>query len=78
MVFALFQMSWDGGRKRCKAQGGDLASITNPFEQAFIESALGFQNEPVWIGMNEVSFNVVSWPLIYPGRIIGPLPVQRN
>ncbi len=44
-----WNMSWDDARNYCESQGGHLATITSPDEQAFIES-LNSLNKKLWIG----------------------------
>jgi len=41
-------------RSACQAENGDLASINSPYEQAFIESLIGAESIPFWVGMTEV------------------------
>ena len=44
----------------CKKENGNIVSIANAYEQAFVESLLAFETEPVWIGLVEISFTMVS------------------
>uniref|UniRef100_A0A3Q3VSG6 Macrophage mannose receptor 1 n=1 Tax=Mola mola TaxID=94237 RepID=A0A3Q3VSG6_MOLML len=46
------KMRWDEARRQCQADDADLASILNPFSQAFITLQISKHKEPVWIGLN--------------------------
>lgn len=50
-------MKWDEARRQCQADDADLASILNPYSQAYITLQISKCNEPVWIGLNS---NVVK------------------
>lgn len=52
------KMRWDEARRQCQADDADLASILNPYSQAFITLQISKYNEPVWIGLNS---NEVKW-----------------
>lgn len=41
--------TWAEARADCLNQGGDLVSITDPFEQAFIQGGAAFTLAPLWI-----------------------------
>lgn len=46
------KMRWDEARRQCQADDADLASIQNPFIQAYVTLQISKHNEPVWIGLN--------------------------
>lgn len=50
-------MKWDEARRQCQADDADLASILNPYSQAYVTLQISKYNEPVWIGLNS---NVVK------------------
>lgn len=50
-------MRWDEARRQCQADDADLASILNPYSQAYLTLQISKYNEPVWIGLNS---NVVK------------------
>ncbi|KAM9839148.1 macrophage mannose receptor 1 [Aulostomus maculatus] len=50
--------NWQDARTYCKNQGGNLVSITNVHEQAFVTTQiLRFKND-LWIGMNDVNWEM--------------------
>eukprot|EP00066_Takifugu_rubripes_P017013 XP_011606279.1 PREDICTED: macrophage mannose receptor 1 [Takifugu rubripes] len=46
------KMRWDEARRQCQADDADLASILNPYSQAYLTLQISKYNEPVWIGLN--------------------------
>ncbi|XP_067869491.1 macrophage mannose receptor 1 [Heterodontus francisci] len=49
------QVSWKDARDVCISKGGNLASIQNAKEQAFITMRLNGFPENVWIGLNDIN-----------------------
>lgn len=45
-------MKWDEARRQCQADDADLASILNPYSQAYVTLQISKYKEPVWIGLN--------------------------
>jgi len=51
--------AWDDARKSCVSAGGDLFSVTNAYEQRFLEN---FTNSEAWIGYRDKSLaGTWSW-----------------
>lgn len=50
--------NWQDARIHCQNQGGNLVSILNEGEQAFLTTQLLEHNENMWIGMNDVSWEM--------------------
>ncbi|XP_034003884.1 macrophage mannose receptor 1 [Trematomus bernacchii] len=49
---------WQEARTHCVNQGGNLVSITNDREQAFLTTQMLTYNEDFWIGMNDVNWEM--------------------
>ncbi|XP_041040880.1 macrophage mannose receptor 1 [Carcharodon carcharias] len=49
------QLSWKNARDRCISEGGNLASVQNAKEQAFINMKLEGFPVNVWIGLNDIN-----------------------
>ncbi|XP_047424697.1 macrophage mannose receptor 1 [Mugil cephalus] len=52
------KMNWHDARSYCINQGGNLVSITNDREQAFITTQMLYHKEDLWIGMNDVNWEM--------------------
>ncbi|KAM7369802.1 hypothetical protein PAMP_011093 [Pampus punctatissimus] len=50
--------TWQNAREYCKNQGGNLVSIVSAKEQAFLTTQLVKYNEDMWIGMNDVNWEM--------------------
>ncbi|XP_061660890.1 macrophage mannose receptor 1 [Syngnathoides biaculeatus] len=50
--------SWPDAREYCKKQGGNLVSIVSEREQAFLTTQLLGYKEDLWIGMNDVNWEM--------------------
>ncbi|XP_008296580.1 macrophage mannose receptor 1 [Stegastes partitus] len=50
--------NWQDARKYCINQGGNLVSIVNEKEQAFLTTQMLNYNEDLWIGMNDVNWEM--------------------
>ncbi|KAM7390313.1 hypothetical protein PAMA_008472 [Pampus argenteus] len=50
--------TWQKARDYCKNQGGNLVSIVSASEQAFLTTQLLKYNEDLWIGMNDVNWEM--------------------
>ena len=52
---------WQDGENYCKANGGHLASINDPYQEAFLETVMVYENvqDSVWIGMTRVCLHPV-------------------
>uniref|UniRef100_A0A673BHE3 Macrophage mannose receptor 1 n=1 Tax=Sphaeramia orbicularis TaxID=375764 RepID=A0A673BHE3_9TELE len=50
--------TWHNARDYCKDQGGNLVSILNEREQAFLTTQMIKYNEDLWIGMNDVNWEM--------------------
>lgn len=50
--------NWQDARKYCHDQGGNLVSILNEREQAFLTTQILHHNENFWIGMNDVNWEM--------------------
>uniref|UniRef100_A0A672FW95 Mannose receptor C-type 1 n=1 Tax=Salarias fasciatus TaxID=181472 RepID=A0A672FW95_SALFA len=48
--------NWQGARKYCHDQGGNLVSILNDREQAFLTTQMLHHNQDLWIGMNDINW----------------------
>jgi hypothetical protein len=65
--------SWDAARSAAQSAGGDLATITSPAEQSFVESVLGSAGAHTgsyWFGIRETAVegtyaNVTGEPLTF-------------
>ncbi|XP_061150920.1 C-type mannose receptor 2-like [Syngnathus typhle] len=44
---------WLGARYDCVWEGGDLVSITSPYEESFVKKQMG--DEPFWIGLSNLN-----------------------
>ncbi|XP_070709201.1 macrophage mannose receptor 1 [Pempheris klunzingeri] len=49
---------WQQARQHCISQGGNLASILNDKEQAFLTMQMLRYNDDLWIGMNDVNWDM--------------------
>lgn len=49
---------WQEARTYCRNQGGNLVSIVNDKEQAFLTTMMQKYNEDLWIGMNDVNWEM--------------------
>ncbi|XP_033841443.2 macrophage mannose receptor 1 [Periophthalmus magnuspinnatus] len=49
---------WQEARTYCKNQGGNLVSILNNKEQAFLTTQMHKYTEDLWIGMNDVNWEM--------------------
>lgn len=52
-----YKMNWEEAQKNCKDQYADLASILDPYVEAYLWLQILKHGEPVWIGLNS---NMVS------------------
>lgn len=52
------KMDWQKARDYCKSQGGNLVSIRNDQEQAFLTTQMQRYTEDLWIGMNDVNWEM--------------------
>ncbi|XP_047205018.1 macrophage mannose receptor 1 [Girardinichthys multiradiatus] len=52
------KMTWQNARTHCQQQGGNLVSIANEKEQVFLTTQLLSQNDDLWIGMNDVNWEM--------------------
>uniref|UniRef100_A0A672FZD2 Mannose receptor C-type 1 n=1 Tax=Salarias fasciatus TaxID=181472 RepID=A0A672FZD2_SALFA len=50
--------NWQDARKYCHDQGGNLVSILNDREQAFLTTQMLHHNQDLWIGMNDVNWEM--------------------
>nr|XP_019942865.1 PREDICTED: macrophage mannose receptor 1 [Paralichthys olivaceus] len=50
--------NWQDARTYCTNQGGNLVSIVNDKEQAFLTTQMLRYNEDFWIGMNDVNWEM--------------------
>uniref|UniRef100_UPI0037E8EC41 macrophage mannose receptor 1 n=1 Tax=Semicossyphus pulcher TaxID=241346 RepID=UPI0037E8EC41 len=50
--------NWQDARAYCFNQGGNLASVLNEKEQAFLTTQMLRYNEDLWIGMNDVNWEM--------------------
>ncbi|XP_070783907.1 macrophage mannose receptor 1 [Enoplosus armatus] len=50
--------NWQEARTYCINQGGNLASIVNEREQAFLTTQMLRYNDDLWIGMNDVNWEM--------------------
>ncbi|XP_029313971.1 macrophage mannose receptor 1 [Cottoperca gobio] len=50
--------NWQDARTHCINEGGNLISITNAREQAFLTTQMLNYNEDLWIGMNDVNMEM--------------------
>ncbi|XP_034562096.1 macrophage mannose receptor 1 [Notolabrus celidotus] len=50
--------NWQDARAHCLNQGGNLVSILNEGEQAFLTTLMLKNNEDIWIGMNDVNWEM--------------------
>ena len=46
--------NWGQGEALCQQEGGHMASFKNKEEFFFIQSLLGFQGDPYWIGLHKM------------------------
>ncbi|XP_049601016.1 secretory phospholipase A2 receptor-like isoform X1 [Syngnathus scovelli] len=46
---------WLGARHDCLWEGGDLVSITSPYEESFVKEQMG--DKPFWIGLSNLNCN---------------------
>ncbi|CAL8313738.1 unnamed protein product [Merluccius merluccius] len=51
-------MSWQDARTHCISEGGNLASVRNPREQAFLTMQMQQYPQDMWIGMNDVNWEM--------------------
>ncbi|NP_001410655.1 macrophage mannose receptor 1b precursor [Danio rerio] len=61
-------LTWIEANRRCKAEGGHLASIRDLISQAYIELQVFRLKQPMWIGLNSEQSNgyflwVNKWPM---------------
>lgn len=51
-------MSWGEAKKSCQAEGANLVSVLNVFDQAYVDIITADITTPVWIGLADemVSF----------------------
>lgn len=54
-----YKMSWEKAEKNCRDQSAELASVLDPYAEAFLWLQILKYGEPVWIGLNS---NMVSPP----------------
>uniref|UniRef100_A0A8C2SXV2 Macrophage mannose receptor 1-like n=1 Tax=Coturnix japonica TaxID=93934 RepID=A0A8C2SXV2_COTJA len=47
-----YKMNWEEAQKNCKDQYADLASILDPYVEAYLWLQILKHGEPVWIGLN--------------------------
>uniref|UniRef100_A0AAV2L7K5 Macrophage mannose receptor 1 n=1 Tax=Knipowitschia caucasica TaxID=637954 RepID=A0AAV2L7K5_KNICA len=52
------KMDWQEARTYCRNQGGNLVSILNKNEQAFLTTQMSKYSEDLWIGMNDVNWEM--------------------
>ncbi|CAN9506368.1 unnamed protein product [Ophioblennius macclurei] len=50
--------NWQDARKYCYDQGGNLVSVVNEREQAFLTTQIHSYNKDLWIGMNDVNWEM--------------------
>ncbi|XP_049605767.1 macrophage mannose receptor 1 [Syngnathus scovelli] len=50
--------SWQDAREYCKNQGGNLVSVISEREQAFLTTQMSGYREDLWIGMNDVNWEM--------------------
>nr|XP_057915903.1 macrophage mannose receptor 1 [Doryrhamphus excisus] len=50
--------TWQDARTYCKNQGGNLVSVVNEPEQAFLTTQMLTYGEDLWIGMNDVNWEM--------------------
>ncbi|KAM4543684.1 macrophage mannose receptor 1 [Fundulus diaphanus] len=50
--------AWQDARTHCQKEGGNLLSITSEKEQAFLTTQLLSQNDDLWIGMNDINWEM--------------------
>ncbi|XP_077592286.1 macrophage mannose receptor 1 [Stigmatopora nigra] len=50
--------TWQESREYCKTQGGNLVSIVNEKEQAFLTTQMLKYGSDLWIGMNDVNWEM--------------------
>lgn len=50
--------TWQNARASCKNQGGNLVSVVSESEQAFLTTQMQRYNEDLWIGMNDVNWEM--------------------
>ncbi|XP_061778196.1 macrophage mannose receptor 1 [Nerophis ophidion] len=50
--------TWQDARQHCQDQGGNLVSVLNEREQAFLTTQLLAYNDDLWIGMNDVNWEM--------------------
>ena len=50
--------SWDEAQQFCKNDGGNLVSIRDGFEQAYITLVKTGSIEPEWIGLKNVNISI--------------------
>ncbi|TRY89433.1 hypothetical protein DNTS_012216 [Danionella cerebrum] len=51
-------MSWHKARDHCISHGGNLVSILAPYEQAFLTTLIIDSSDDVWIGFNDVNWEM--------------------
>ncbi|XP_071348972.1 macrophage mannose receptor 1-like [Trachinotus anak] len=47
-------MTWDGAKKHCEDDGGNLASLRNEWSQVYVEWMAQTLNTSLWIGLNKM------------------------
>ncbi|XP_051570049.1 macrophage mannose receptor 1-like isoform X2 [Myxocyprinus asiaticus] len=57
-IFIDQKMSWHDARNHCISHGGNLASILSKREQAFLTTAMLGSSDDVWIGLNDVTWEM--------------------
>ncbi|XP_072544233.1 macrophage mannose receptor 1-like [Salminus brasiliensis] len=61
--------TWDEARSYCRRLGGDLTSITNTFQQAFLTLMMDDESPDLWIGFNNLADAGFRWtdgsPVLY-------------
>ncbi|XP_061614123.1 macrophage mannose receptor 1 isoform X1 [Phyllopteryx taeniolatus] len=50
--------SWQDAREHCKNQGGNLVSVVSEREQAFLTMQLLRYREDLWLGMNDINWEM--------------------
>ncbi|CAJ1082520.1 macrophage mannose receptor 1 [Xyrichtys novacula] len=50
--------NWQDARTYCLNQGGNLVSIRNEHEQAFLSTQMIKYNEDMWVGMNDINWEM--------------------
>ncbi|KAI4806365.1 hypothetical protein KUCAC02_017193 [Chaenocephalus aceratus] len=58
LVVGSDRKDWQEARTYCINQGGNLVSITNDREQAFLTTQMLRYNEDFWIGMNDINWEM--------------------